>query len=36
LRHDAVLAIESEPGKGSTFIVKFPQTAVCEAEVERV
>jgi two-component system phosphate regulon sensor histidine kinase PhoR len=34
LRHDAVLAIESEPGKGSTFMVKFPQTAVCEVLVK--
>ena len=28
LRHDALLAIESEPGQGSTFIVKFPQKAI--------
>jgi two-component system phosphate regulon sensor histidine kinase PhoR len=32
LRHDAVLAIESEPGNGSTFMVKFPQKAVCEVQ----
>ncbi|MGH8807779.1 MAG: phosphate regulon sensor histidine kinase PhoR [Noviherbaspirillum sp.] len=30
LRHDATLAIESEPEKGSTFTVKFPMKAVCE------
>lgn len=29
LRHDASLAIESEPGKGSTFIVQFPKKAIC-------
>ncbi|HJV85586.1 MAG TPA: phosphate regulon sensor histidine kinase PhoR [Noviherbaspirillum sp.] len=28
LRHDAALEIESEPGKGSTFTVKFPKKAV--------
>lgn len=28
LRHGAVLAIESTPGEGSTFSVKFPRTAV--------
>lgn len=28
LRHDATLAIESEPGKGSTFIVRFPKKAI--------
>lgn len=32
LRHDAALAIESEPGKGSTFTVKFPQKAAYETE----
>lgn len=32
LRHDAALVIESEPGKGSTFTVKFPQKAVYETE----
>lgn len=31
LRHDAILAIDSEPGKGSTFTVTFPKKAVCEA-----
>jgi two-component system phosphate regulon sensor histidine kinase PhoR len=36
LRHDAVLAIDSEPGKGSTFMVRFPQKAVCEVQVESV
>lgn len=30
LRHDAALAIESEPEKGSTFMVRFPKKAVCE------
>jgi two-component system phosphate regulon sensor histidine kinase PhoR len=30
LRHDAVLAIESAPLKGSTFIVRFPATALVE------
>lgn len=34
LRHDAVLEIDSEPGKGSTFTVKFPQKVVCEVQVE--
>lgn len=29
LRHGASLAIESEPGKGSTFTVLFPPKAVC-------
>lgn len=29
LRHDAVLAIESEPGVGSTFIVKFSKQLIC-------
>lgn len=28
LRHDASLVINSEPGKGSTFIVKFPKNAI--------
>lgn len=28
LRHDASLDIESDPGKGSTFAVKFPKKAV--------
>jgi two-component system phosphate regulon sensor histidine kinase PhoR len=31
LRHDATLAIESEPEKGSTFTVKFPKKAVAES-----
>lgn len=30
LRHDAVLAIESEPGVGSTFIVKFSKKLICD------
>lgn len=30
LRHDASLVIDSEPGQGSAFIVKFPKKAVCE------
>lgn len=30
LRHDASLAIESEPEKGSTFMVRFPMKSVCE------
>jgi len=29
LRHDATLAIESAPNKGSTFIVRFPKKAIC-------
>jgi two-component system phosphate regulon sensor histidine kinase PhoR len=29
LRHDASLAIESEPGRGSTFIVTFPKKVIC-------
>jgi two-component system phosphate regulon sensor histidine kinase PhoR len=29
LRHEAVLSITSEPGKGSTFTVKFPRKAEC-------
>ncbi|HEV2610540.1 MAG TPA: phosphate regulon sensor histidine kinase PhoR, partial [Noviherbaspirillum sp.] len=29
IRHDAVLAIESQPGKGSTFTVRFPKESVC-------
>lgn len=32
LRHDASLAIDSEPDKGSTFTVKFSKKAVCEAD----
>ncbi|RZI43007.1 phosphate regulon sensor histidine kinase PhoR [Herbaspirillum sp. HC18] len=28
LRHNATLAIESEPGEGSTFAVKFPKKAI--------
>jgi two-component system phosphate regulon sensor histidine kinase PhoR len=34
LRHEAVLAIDSEPGRGSTFTVQFPKNAMCEAEVK--
>lgn len=30
LRHDAVLAIESTPEKGSTFIVRFPKNTILE------
>jgi two-component system phosphate regulon sensor histidine kinase PhoR len=30
LRHGASLAIDSEPGKGSAFIVKFPTKVVCD------
>lgn len=30
LRHDASLVIDSVPGKGSTFTVKFPKKAICE------
>jgi two-component system, OmpR family, phosphate regulon sensor histidine kinase PhoR len=30
LRHDASLAIDSVPEKGSTFTVRFPKKAVCE------
>lgn len=29
LRHDATLAIDSTPGKGSTFVVRFPKKAIC-------
>ena len=29
LRHDAALTIESEPEKGSTFIVTFPRKLIC-------
>lgn len=28
LRHDAVLHIDSEPGRGSTFTVRFPQKSI--------
>ncbi|MDB5727246.1 MAG: phoR, partial [Noviherbaspirillum sp.] len=31
LRHEAVLSITSEPGKGSTFSVKFPTKVICES-----
>ncbi|MBC7414472.1 MAG: phosphate regulon sensor histidine kinase PhoR [Herminiimonas sp.] len=31
LRHDAVLAIESQPEQGSTFIVRFPDSAIADA-----
>jgi len=30
LRHDASLVIDSEPGKGSTFTVRFPKKSICE------
>jgi two-component system, OmpR family, phosphate regulon sensor histidine kinase PhoR len=30
LRHDASLAIDSEPGKGSTFTVRFPKKSVSD------
>jgi two-component system phosphate regulon sensor histidine kinase PhoR len=30
LRHDATLEIESEPDKGSTFIVKFSRKMICD------
>ncbi|MES2830791.1 MAG: phosphate regulon sensor histidine kinase PhoR [Pseudomonadota bacterium] len=30
LRHDAILAIDSQPGEGSTFIVRFPMSALVE------
>lgn len=33
LRHDAALAIESEPEKGSTFIVTFPRKLICTDSV---
>jgi len=29
LRHGASLAIDSEPGKGSTFTIDFPKKAIC-------
>jgi two-component system phosphate regulon sensor histidine kinase PhoR len=32
LRHGATLAIDSQPGKGSTFIVKLPRSAICEPQ----
>jgi len=31
LRHDATLLIDSEPGKGSTFTVRFTKKLVCES-----
>ncbi len=31
LRHDAVLAIDSQPGQGSTFMVRFPESALADA-----
>jgi two-component system phosphate regulon sensor histidine kinase PhoR len=33
LRHDASLAVDSQPGKGSVFTVKFPKQA-CEVPLE--
>ncbi|MDB5761896.1 MAG: phoR2 [Herminiimonas sp.] len=36
LRHKALLVIESRPGQGSTFMVKFPQSAVYEEAREDV
>jgi two-component system, OmpR family, phosphate regulon sensor histidine kinase PhoR len=32
LRHNASLVIESEPGRGSVFMVQFPQRAIVEME----
>lgn len=32
LRHNALLAIDSTPGQGSTFMVSFPCSAACDAE----
>lgn len=32
LRHNALLAIQSKPDQGSTFMVKFPHGAVCDAQ----
>lgn len=32
LRHNALLAIQSKPDQGSTFMVKFPHAAVCDAQ----
>jgi two-component system, OmpR family, phosphate regulon sensor histidine kinase PhoR len=34
LRHDAVLTIESEPGKGSSFCVSFPKRLIAETRAE--
>jgi two-component system phosphate regulon sensor histidine kinase PhoR len=31
MRHDATLSIESEPGKGSAFIVQFPSVVAAAA-----
>ena len=31
LRHNAMLAIDSEPGRGSTFVVRFPMAALQQA-----
>ena len=31
MRHDATLSIESEPGKGSAFIVQFPAVVAAAA-----
>jgi len=31
LRHHATLAIESEPGQGSTFTMQFPRTSIVDA-----
>ena len=30
LRHDAVLAIDSQPGQGSTFVVRFPPSSLAD------
>lgn len=32
LRHDATMTIDSEPGKGSAFTVKFPKKTICSAD----
>jgi two-component system phosphate regulon sensor histidine kinase PhoR len=31
VRHDARLRVESEPGKGSTFTIHFPETVLEES-----
>jgi two-component system phosphate regulon sensor histidine kinase PhoR len=35
LRHDAALTIDSEPGKGSTFTVRFPRRMIAEGYAEK-